>query len=297
MATILEQLDSISFLANSRAWCLFRQRIEQPEAQRKLILIAVCVALLLDNMLYMVIVPIIPDYLRQIGAWSTHKEGGKIEYKQVTTANWQLTTPNSQSLIQIESINESLSSTTASNNNLSLPTKPPDKLADGEQDEESDDEYYYKTNKEEDFEIDKRTNAGEPGTDYELDEKASGPATDSAKGPTNNQAKVAGSKKNKTHFHVLAVRTGSHTVYEGEDSAIGILFASKAIVQLLVNPFSGAIIDRFGYDRPMMFGLTVLFVSTAVFACGRSYGILFFARSLQGVGSEYHLKCTPQRTK
>ena len=87
MATILEQLDSIAFLANSRTWCLFRQRIEQPEAQRKLILIAVCVALLLDNMLYMVIVPIIPDYLRQIGAWSTHKEGGKIEYKQVTTAN------------------------------------------------------------------------------------------------------------------------------------------------------------------------------------------------------------------
>lgn len=277
MATILEQLDSISFLANNRTWCLFRQRIEQPEAQRKLILIAVCVALLLDNMLYMVIVPIIPDYLRQIGAWSTHKEGGKIEYKQVTTGNWQLTTPNSQSLIQLESINESLAST--SNNNLSLPTKPPDKLADGEPEEQEDDEYYYKTNnKEDDFEVDKRTKFDgggvDAGTDRELDER---PAA----------TKVRNSKKNKTHFHVLAVRTGSHTVYEGEDSAIGILFASKAIIQLLVNPFSGAIIDRFGYDRPMMFGLTVLFVSTAVFACGRSYGILLFARSLQGVGSEY----------
>lgn len=75
MATILEQLDSLPFLANSQTWCLFRQRIEQPEYQRKLVLIVVCVALLLDNMLYMVIVPIIPDYLRQIGAWQTHKEG------------------------------------------------------------------------------------------------------------------------------------------------------------------------------------------------------------------------------
>ena len=73
----------------------------------------------------------------------------------------------------------------------------------------------------------------------------------------------------------------------GEDSAIGILFASKAIVQLIVNPFSGAIIDRLGYDRPMMFGLTILFLSTAMFAVGRSYEVLFFARSLQGVGSAF----------
>lgn len=33
----------------------------------------IILALLLDNMLYMVIVPIIPDYLRQIGAWETHE--------------------------------------------------------------------------------------------------------------------------------------------------------------------------------------------------------------------------------
>lgn len=38
--------------------------LEDPKAQRKLILVIVAIALLLDNMLYMVIVPIIPDYLR-----------------------------------------------------------------------------------------------------------------------------------------------------------------------------------------------------------------------------------------
>lgn len=129
-------------------------KLQEPAAQRKLILVVVSIALLLDNMLYMVIVPIIPDYLQYIGAFE-------------------------------------------------------------------------KTN-------------------------LTGPAS-----------------------------------HHGQDSATGILFASKAIVQLMVNPFSGALIDKIGYDLPMMIGLTIMFLSTAVFACGRSYGVLFFARSLQGVGSAF----------
>ena len=54
----------------------FRQRwwdyLQDEKYQRKLVLVTVSIALLLDNMLYMVIVPIIPDYLRKIGAWETH---------------------------------------------------------------------------------------------------------------------------------------------------------------------------------------------------------------------------------
>ncbi|KAJ8928491.1 hypothetical protein NQ314_018951 [Rhamnusium bicolor] len=140
-------------------------KLQEPRTQRKLVLVIVSIALLLDNMLYMVIVPIIPDYLRYIGAYQDFE-----------------TVPG----------------------NVTLP----------------------------------------PGT------------------PTK-------------HDH------------HGQDSATGILFASKAIVQLMVNPFSGALIDRIGYDIPMMIGLTIMFLSTAVFACGRSYGLLFFARSLQGVGSAF----------
>lgn len=139
-------------------------KVHEPRTQRKLILVIVSIALLLDNMLYMVIVPIIPDYLRYIGAYE------------------DFTVPG----------------------NVTLP----------------------------------------PGTPYKHD-------------------------------------------HHGQDSATGILFASKAIVQLMVNPFSGALIDRIGYDMPMMIGLTIMFLSTAVFACGRSYGLLFFARSLQGVGSAF----------
>lgn len=133
-------------------------KLQEPTAQRRLILVIVCIALLLDNMLYMVIVPIIPDYLKYIGTFDDE----------------------------------------------SLPA---------------------------------------------------------------NSTPVPG--------------------HHGQDSATGILFASKAIVQLMVNPFSGALIDRIGYDIPMMIGLTIMFLSTAVFACGRSYGVLFFARSLQGVGSAF----------
>lgn len=136
-------------------------KIHEPHNQRKLILVIVSIALLLDNMLYMVIVPIIPDYLRYIGSWDEE------EAREAILLN--------------------------------------------------------------------RT-----------------------------------------------VRAHQH-----HDSATGFLFASKAIVQLMVNPFSGALIDRIGYDIPMMIGLTIMFFSTAVFACGRSYGVLFFARSLQGAGSAF----------
>lgn len=150
----------------------FQEKIEEPSSQRRIVLVIVCIALLLDNMLYMVIVPIIPDYLRDIGVWETHTVGSKVEFQNVS---------------------------------------------------------------------------------------------------------------NK----LTPMRIGGRVIYEGEDSAIGLLFASKAIVQLFINPFSGAIIDRIGYDVPMMIGLSIMFFSTAIFAVGKSYGVLFFARSLQGVGSAF----------
>ncbi|XP_073817274.1 vesicular acetylcholine transporter [Musca autumnalis] len=144
------------------------EKIREPVIQRRLVLVIVSIALLLDNMLYMVIVPIIPDYLREIGS-------------------------------------------------------------------------------------------------FEVEEVTPGPVRD-----------------NRTGL-LLPV----HHDHHGQDSATGILFASKAIVQLMVNPFSGGLIDKIGYDIPMMIGLTIMFFSTAVFACGTSYSVLFFARSLQGAGSAF----------
>ncbi|XP_040578104.1 vesicular acetylcholine transporter [Lepeophtheirus salmonis] len=160
------------------------KKLQEPKAQRQLVLITVSIALLLDNMLYMVIVPIIPDYLRLIGAWETHQFSKDmiVNFFSNSTGNYSIT--------------------------------------------------YVNTTR-------------------------------------------------KLHFRGIMIE------YEGEDSGIGVLFASKAAIQIFINPISGTIIDKVGYDLPMMFGLTIMFFSTLLFACGSSYGVLFFARSLQGVGSAF----------
>ncbi|XP_045781681.1 synaptic vesicular amine transporter isoform X2 [Maniola jurtina] len=70
-----------------------------------------------------------------------------------------------------------------------------------------------------------------------------------------------------------------------ETVAVGIMFASKAIVQLIANPFVGPLTHRIGYSVPMFTGFILMFLSTLIFAFGRSYSVLFVARALQGIGS------------
>lgn len=171
--------------ARQRCW----DHLQQPKAQRKLVLVTVSIALLLDNMLYMVIVPIIPDYLRKLGVWEKHEVDPSQAHTSTVTKYF---------------VNETGNFTFTSTN------------------------------------ITKKINVG-----------------------------------------------GIMIEYDGEDMGIGVLFASKAAVQIFINPLSGMVIDRIGYDLPMMFGLIVMFFSTLLFACGSSYGVLFFARSLQGVGSAF----------
>uniref|UniRef100_A0A4W4FJX6 Major facilitator superfamily (MFS) profile domain-containing protein n=1 Tax=Electrophorus electricus TaxID=8005 RepID=A0A4W4FJX6_ELEEL len=60
---------------------------------------------------------------------------------------------------------------------------------------------------------------------------------------------------------------------EEENVRVGLLFASKALVQLLVNPFVGPLTNRC--------------VSFQLFAFSGTYALLFFARSLQGIGSAF----------
>uniref|UniRef100_A0A8C4RKS3 Solute carrier family 18 member 2 n=1 Tax=Erpetoichthys calabaricus TaxID=27687 RepID=A0A8C4RKS3_ERPCA len=70
-----------------------------------------------------------------------------------------------------------------------------------------------------------------------------------------------------------------------ENVKVGLLFASKATVQLITNPFIGVLTNRIGYQIPMFAGFCIMFVSTIMFACSESYAFLFLARSLQGIGS------------
>ncbi|KAM5236496.1 vesicular acetylcholine transporter [Ctenodactylus gundi] len=165
--------------------------LREPRRQRRLLLAIVCVALLLDNMLYMVIVPIVPDYI-------AHMRGGG-EGAAPTPGRW-------------------------------APTAPPAAAANSS-----------------------AVNASAPPT-------AAGPPRPA-----------------------LRPRYPA----ESEDVKIGVLFASKALLQLLVNPLSGPFIDRVSYELPLLIGLGVMFASTALFALAEDYAALFAARSLQGLGSAF----------
>lgn len=70
--------------------------------------------------------------------------------------------------------------------------------------------------------------------------------------------------------------------YSGSDLTIGFLFATKPLVQLIVNPFGGTLIDNIGYKIPMAVGLCIQFASTLTFALTNSFRFLFLARILQG---------------
>ncbi|CAH8521057.1 unnamed protein product [Heterobilharzia americana] len=83
------------------------------------------------------------------------------------------------------------------------------------------------------------------------------------------------------------IRTIMQNELRNEDLKIGVMFASKAIVQTIVNPFVGPLTNRIGYSIPMFTGFVVTFISTVVFAFGGNYVVLFIARALQGVGSSF----------
>ncbi|XP_006625565.1 chromaffin granule amine transporter [Lepisosteus oculatus] len=72
-----------------------------------------------------------------------------------------------------------------------------------------------------------------------------------------------------------------------ENVRVGLLFASKALVQLLTNPFVGPLTNRIGFHIPMFAGFIILFFSTIMFAFSGTYTLLFVARALQGFGSSF----------
>ncbi|NXT81036.1 VMAT1 protein, partial [Zapornia atra] len=72
-----------------------------------------------------------------------------------------------------------------------------------------------------------------------------------------------------------------------ENVRVGLLFASKALVQLVVNPSVGLLTNRIGYHIPMFIGFVIMFLSTVMFAFSGTYTLLFIARALQGIGSSF----------
>lgn len=77
----------------------------------------------------------------------------------------------------------------------------------------------------------------------------------------------------------------SHQDIVDESFEVGVMFASKPIVQAFANPFIGTLTNKVGFTIPMFTGFVIMFLSTLVFAFGNSYSTLFIARAIQGVGS------------
>ncbi|XP_019580812.2 synaptic vesicular amine transporter [Rhinolophus sinicus] len=191
----------------------FRWLLESRHS-RKLILFIVFLALLLDNMLLTVVVPIIPSYLYSI----EHEKNAT----EIPTAKPALTVSTSGSFQSIFS--------------------------------------YY-----------------------------------------DNSTMVTGNDTRDLHGGLLPKATTQHMVTNtssvtpncpsedrdllNENVQVGLLFASKATVQLLTNPFIGLLTNRIGYPIPMFAGFCIMFISTIMFAFSSSYAFLLIARSLQGIGS------------
>ncbi|VDK42840.1 unnamed protein product [Anisakis simplex] len=76
-----------------------------------------------------------------------------------------------------------------------------------------------------------------------------------------------------------------HETLAEENVHVGLMFGSKALIQLLTNPWIGPLTNKIGYTIPMFGGFCIMFVSTIMFAFGTSFGTLWFARALQGIGS------------
>ena len=47
-----------------------------------------------------------------------------------------------------------------------------------------------------------------------------------------------------------------------ENLYIGLLFASKPLVQIFANLAVGPVVDRIGFDLPMLVGVTIMMISS-----------------------------------
>ncbi|EPY84534.1 solute carrier family 18 (vesicular monoamine), member 1 [Camelus ferus] len=201
-----------------------QQLLKKGRQSRKLVLLVVFVALLLDNMLLTVVVPIVPTYLYAI------------EFKGVNTSLYLGPTAASQ-----HTLTPAFSTIFSffDNNTISTEGSVPGGIA---------------------------WTSGTSGT-------TPPPVTEAMPAHKNNCFQ------------------GTEFLKE-ENIWVGVLFASKALMQLLVNPFVGPLTNRcLPFQRRTCHLSTSVeqeFVEfRAVFAFSGTYTLLFVARTLQGIGSSF----------
>ncbi|CAJ0575817.1 unnamed protein product, partial [Mesorhabditis spiculigera] len=84
---------------------------------------------------------------------------------------------------------------------------------------------------------------------------------------------------------IPVANTPNPALLADENSRLGILVGMKCLVQVFTQPFIGPLTTRIGFSVPLFIGFIIMIVSTILFAFGQSYGVLFAARAIQGIGS------------
>uniref|UniRef100_A0A8D0L669 Solute carrier family 18 member A1 n=1 Tax=Sphenodon punctatus TaxID=8508 RepID=A0A8D0L669_SPHPU len=192
--------------------------LKEGRESQKLVLVVVFVALLLDNMLLTVVVPIVPTFL-----YATEYEGTNAS----AALDWSMTAPQPSTVSSVFSYFD----------NTTLPV-----------------------------------------SDYK--------AGDSREGENRTQSSSMPELSN-TSLPPRNFCMDGEDFLTDENIRVGLLFASKALMQLMVNPFVGPLTNRIGYHIPMFVGFIIMFLSTVMFAFSSTYTLLFMSRALQGIGSSF----------
>ncbi|XP_074918873.1 chromaffin granule amine transporter isoform X5 [Chelonoidis abingdonii] len=170
--------------------------LKEGRESRKLVLVVVFVALLLDNVLLTVVVPIVPTFL-----YATEYEGANSSASQ----NWIMAAPAAFAAPPFSSMFSYFDNTTVT---------------------VSDD-------------VAVNTTVGVNRT-----ENSSLPQLTEASLPPKNSC------------------VDGEAFLMEENVRVGLLFASKALMQLVINPFVGPLTNRIGYHIPMFAGFIIMFLST-----------------------------------
>ncbi|XP_061586146.1 chromaffin granule amine transporter [Cololabis saira] len=222
--------------------------LHQSRESPRLVLVVVCVALLLDNMLLTVVVPIIPTFLYAM-------EHPSPEPQTALPSQLTLTGPGESPL----DTRPRYGSPALGTEPQRSPQVPPPSFS--------------------------SLVSLFDNTTFTLHEIPADPTPDTdSMGQTSPTTEL---NANKTANGTESSCLQDSMFLENENVRVGLLFASKAIIQLLINPFVGPLTNRVGYHIPMFAGFFIMFVSTIMFAFSGTYALLFFARALQGIGSSF----------
>ncbi|XP_061195949.1 synaptic vesicular amine transporter-like [Saccostrea echinata] len=72
-----------------------------------------------------------------------------------------------------------------------------------------------------------------------------------------------------------------------ENSQVGLLLSSKALVQIAANPCVGYLSERYGYIILLAVGTFLLFISSLVYACAGKFSSFLAGRLVHGIASSF----------